>query len=140
MERRYLAGRSAGILPASIRRLEGGGPAGWKPALPSLYDLDIAATLRRSTRHRESPLNATQYVLSGLRPTGRIHLGNYFGAIRNWVRLQDSYHSFIFVADWHALTSDYADTSRVREITFEATADLLAAGIDPNRATLFVQS
>ncbi len=81
-----------------------------------------------------------QYVLSGLRPTGRIHLGNYFGAVKNWVELQDRYPSFIFVADWHALTSDYADPSKVREATFNATADLLAAGIDPQRTVLFLQS
>ena len=81
-----------------------------------------------------------QFVLSGLRPTGRIHLGNYFGAIRNWVQLQDRYRSYSFIADWHALTSDYADPAKVRESTFEAAADLIAAGIDPQRSTLFVQS
>ena len=82
----------------------------------------------------------TQFVLSGLRPTGRIHLGNYFGAIRNWARLQDQYQSFVFIADWHALTSDYADPSKVRTATFEATADLLAAGLDPERCVIFLQS
>ena len=81
-----------------------------------------------------------QYVLSGLRPTGRVHLGNYFGAIRNWVRLQDSYRCFYFVADWHALTSDYADPSKVRQSTWEAVADWLAAGMDPEKSTIFVQS
>ncbi|HJQ36123.1 MAG TPA: tryptophan--tRNA ligase, partial [Thermoanaerobaculia bacterium] len=90
---------------------------------------------------RELLLNQSpQYVLSGLRPTGRIHLGNYFGAVKNWVELQDRYPSFIFIADWHALTSDYADTSRVREASFNAAADLLAAGIDPKRTVLFLQS
>jgi tryptophanyl-tRNA synthetase len=79
-------------------------------------------------------------VLSGLRPTGRVHLGNYFGAIRNWVRLQDSYRCFYFVADWHALTSDYADPARVKEATFHAVADWMAAGLDPEKATIFVQS
>ncbi|HEX6177485.1 MAG TPA: tryptophan--tRNA ligase [Thermoanaerobaculia bacterium] len=83
---------------------------------------------------------SSQFVLSGLRPTGRIHLGNYFGAIRNWARLQDQYRSFVFIADWHALTSDYADTSKVRSATFEATADLLAAGLDPQRCVIFLQS
>jgi tryptophanyl-tRNA synthetase len=81
-----------------------------------------------------------QYVLSGLRPTGRVHLGNYFGAVRNWVQLQDRYPSYCFIADWHALTSDYADPSRVRQATFDATADMLAAGIDPNKTVLFLQS
>lgn len=79
-------------------------------------------------------------VLSGLRPTGRVHLGNYFGAIRNWIRLQDSYRCFYFIADWHALTSDYADPARVKDATFNAVADWLAAGMDPDKATIFVQS
>lgn len=81
-----------------------------------------------------------QYVLSGLRPTGRVHLGNYFGAVRNWVRLQDSYDCFYFVADWHALTSDYADPSAVHQATYDAVADWLAAGLDPAKSTIFVQS
>ena len=81
-----------------------------------------------------------QYVLSGLRPTGRVHLGNYFGAIHNWVQLQDRYPSYVFIADWHALTTDYADPSKVHDATFEATADMLAAGIDPQKTVLFLQS
>ena len=81
-----------------------------------------------------------QYVLSGLRPTGRVHLGNYFGAVRNWVRLQDRYPCFFFVADWHALTSDYADPSKVRQSTFDAVADWMAAGLDPAKCVIFIQS
>jgi len=81
-----------------------------------------------------------QFVLSGLRPTGRVHLGNYFGAVRNWVRLQDTYRCYYFVADWHALTSDYADPGRVRQATYDAVADWLAAGMDPEKSTIFVQS
>ena len=81
-----------------------------------------------------------QFVLSGLRPTGRVHLGNYFGAVRNWVQLQDAYRCFYFVADWHALTSDYADPSNIRQSTYEAVADWLAAGLDPKKSTIFVQS
>ncbi len=81
-----------------------------------------------------------QYVVSGLRPTGRVHLGNYFGAVRNWVRLQDSYRCYYFVADWHALTSDYANPENVRQSTYDAVADWLAAGVDPSRATIFLQS
>ncbi|HEX8169463.1 MAG TPA: tryptophan--tRNA ligase [Thermoanaerobaculia bacterium] len=80
------------------------------------------------------------YVLSGLRPTGRVHLGNYFGAVRNWVELQDRYSSLFFVADWHALTSDYADPSNVRQAAFDAVADWLAAGLDPQKCVLFLQS
>ncbi len=82
----------------------------------------------------------SQTVLSGLRPTGRVHLGNYFGAVRNWVRLQDLHKCFFFVADWHALTSNYADPSAIQQSTFEAVADWLAAGLDPKKCTIFVQS
>ncbi|MEA2162876.1 MAG: tryptophanyl-tRNA synthetase [Thermoanaerobaculia bacterium] len=88
---------------------------------------------------KSSP-QSSQYVLSGLRPTGRVHLGNYFGAVRNWVRLQDLYTCYYFVADWHALTSDYADTSKITQATFDAVADWIAAGMDPAKSTIFVQS
>lgn len=79
-------------------------------------------------------------VLSGMRPTGRLHLGHLLGALENWKRLQDEYECFFFVADWHALTSDYADPGGIREYTGEVVLDWLAAGIDPEKATLFVQS
>ena len=81
-----------------------------------------------------------QTVLSGLRPTGRVHLGNYFGAVRNWIQLQDRYECFYFVADWHALTSDYADPSKVHDAAYDAVADWLAAGMDPEKSTIFLQS
>ena len=81
-----------------------------------------------------------QFVLSGLRPTGRVHLGNYFGALRNWVLLQERFRSYFFVADWHALTSDYASPDNIRESTFEAVADWIAAGLDPKTTTIFLQS
>ncbi|HUP63171.1 MAG TPA: tryptophan--tRNA ligase [Thermoanaerobaculia bacterium] len=81
-----------------------------------------------------------QYVLSGLRPTGRVHLGNYFGALRNWVELQDRYSCYYCVVDWHALTSDYADPSNIRQSTFEAVADWIAAGLDPQKCVIFLQS
>lgn len=79
-------------------------------------------------------------VLSGMRSTGRLHLGNYFGAIKNWVDLQDQYRCYYFAADWHALTTDFADTSKVTRHTIDAVADGLAAGLDPERCVLFVQS
>jgi len=81
-----------------------------------------------------------QVVLSGVRPTGRLHLGNYFGAVKNWVELQDRYRCHYFLADWHALTTDYADTSQVGNNTLECAADLIAAGIDPERSVIFIQS
>ena len=79
-------------------------------------------------------------VLSGMRSTGRLHLGNYFGALKSWVELQDQYRCFYFAADWHALTSDYADPSQVAENTIEMVTDYLAAGLDPQRSVLFIQS
>lgn len=79
-------------------------------------------------------------IVSGMRPTGRLHLGNYEGALRNWVGLQNEYESFHFVADWHALTSDYADTSQINENTMAMVTDWLAAGLDPQKCVIFVQS
>jgi tryptophanyl-tRNA synthetase len=79
-------------------------------------------------------------IVSGMRPTGRLHLGNYEGALKNWIRLQENYECYYFVADWHALTSDYADTSMIRENTLGMVTDWLAAGLDPARSTIFVQS
>ena len=79
-------------------------------------------------------------ILSGMRPTGKLHLGNYVGALRNWVSLQDSYDCFFFIADWHALTTDYADTRSVKQNSLEVIIDYLAAGLDPERSTLFIQS
>lgn len=84
--------------------------------------------------------NPRPRVLSGMRPTGKLHLGNYVGALQNWVRLQHSHHCFFFVADWHALTTDYADTSQVGNNTLEVLLDWLGAGLDPQKCTLFVQS
>lgn len=79
-------------------------------------------------------------VLSGMRPTGRLHLGHLFGALDNWRRLQEAYECFFFVADWHALTTEYADTKSIRDNIREMVLDMLAAGIDPSKATLFLQS
>jgi tryptophanyl-tRNA synthetase len=77
-----------------------------------------------------------------MRPTGRLHIGHYFGALQNWVRLQSdpSYECFYFIADWHALTSDYADTSGVAQNVIEIATDYLAAGLDPAKSVIFLQS
>jgi len=75
-----------------------------------------------------------------MRPTGRLHLGHLVGALGNWVPLQDQYDCFYFVADWHALTSDFADTSQLTSYTFENVADWIGAGLDPEKSTFFVQS
>ena len=79
-------------------------------------------------------------VLSGMRSTGKLHLGNYVGALQNWVRMQDEYECFFCVADWHALTTDYADTSRVKQNSLEVALDWLAAGLDPEKSVIFIQS
>jgi tryptophanyl-tRNA synthetase len=79
-------------------------------------------------------------VVSGMRPTGRLHLGHLVGALHNWVSLQNEYDCFYFVADWHALTSEYADTSNITAYALDNIADWLAAGVDPERSTIFIQS
>ena len=79
-------------------------------------------------------------VLSGMRPTGRLHIGHYHGALKNWARLQNEYDSFFFVADWHALTTHYEDPAIMEGNIWDMVVDWLAAGIDPERATLFIQS
>jgi tryptophanyl-tRNA synthetase len=86
--------------------------------------------------------SAKKRVVSGMRPTGKLHIGHYFGALQNWVNLQNdpSYDCFYFIADWHALTSDYADTSAVAQNTIEIVTDYLAAGLDPQKTVIFQQS
>jgi tryptophanyl-tRNA synthetase len=79
-------------------------------------------------------------VLSGMRPTGKLHLGNYVGALDNWVRMQDDYECFFTIVDWHALTTDYADTSLVKQNSIDVAIDWLAAGLDPEKSVLFIQS
>ncbi len=79
-------------------------------------------------------------VVSGMRPTGRLHLGHLHGALTNWIELSEDYECFFFSADWHALTSDYADTGAIRENTREMVIDWISAGLDPEKCTIFVQS
>ncbi len=81
-----------------------------------------------------------QRVLSGMRPTGALHLGHYHGALKNWVRLQDSYECFYFVADWHALTTHYEEREVLERYVYDMVVDWLAAGLDPEKSTLFIQS
>lgn len=82
----------------------------------------------------------TTRVLSGMQPSGLMHLGNLLGALENWKSLQAQYECYFFVADWHAMSTNYADTGRIKEFTQELLIDWLSAGIDPERATVFVQS
>ena len=79
-------------------------------------------------------------VVSGMRPTGQLHLGHLVGALKNWTELQDQYDCFYFVADWHALTSEYANTSAITGYALDNVADWIAAGVDPERSTIFIQS
>lgn len=79
-------------------------------------------------------------TVSGMRPTGPLHLGHYFGVLKNWVEMQHEMEAFFFVADWHALTSDYADPSRIRDFVPELVTDWVAAGLDPEKCVMFQQS
>lgn len=79
-------------------------------------------------------------VLSGMRPTGRLHLGHYFGALKNWVSIQETHECFFMVADWHALTSDYADTKNIKDNVIDMVIDWLSIGIDPKKSVIFRQS
>ena len=84
--------------------------------------------------------NQPQRVLSGMRPTGRLHLGHYHGVLKNWLRLQHEYECFFFVADWHALTTDYENPQDIENNSWEMIVDWLAVGINPKNAKLFIQS
>ena len=75
-----------------------------------------------------------------MQPSGKLHLGNYFGALKNWVSLQDEFECYFFIADWHALSSLYEDPKRIKEYSFELAVDWLSAGLDPDKSTLFIQS
>ena len=83
---------------------------------------------------------AKKRVLSGMRPTGKLHLGHLHGTLKNWVKLQEEYDCFFFAADWHALTSEYENTEGIKESIHDMIIDWLCAGIDPEKSTLFVQS
>ena len=79
---------------------------------------------------------AKKRALSGIQPSGKLHLGNLLGALENWAKLQSSYESFFFIADFHALTTGYADTSKLKENIFDIKVDMLSVGLDPEKSTL----
>lgn len=89
---------------------------------------------------KETFVSSRPRVLSGMRPTGRLHLGNYMGALYNWVQLQHQYECYFFIADYHALTTDYADPSLLKQNVYEVALDFFSAGLDPAQCTVFVQS
>ena len=78
-------------------------------------------------------------ILSGMRPSGKLHLGNYFGALANWIRLQSESQCYFMVADWHALTSEYENTKNIESNVLEMVIDWLAAGLDPEKCVIFRQ-
>jgi tryptophanyl-tRNA synthetase len=90
--------------------------------------------------HSAGAGQARARVVSGMRPTGRLHLGHLVGALSNWVAMQEPYDCFYFIADWHALTSDYADTGQLTSYTYDNVADWIGVGLDPEKSTFFVQS
>ena len=85
-------------------------------------------------------MTAEKIVVSGMRPTGKLHLGHYFGVLKNWLELQDKYRCYFFVADWHALTTEYQDPKVLRGASRDILLDWLAVGLDPQRCTIFLQS
>jgi tryptophanyl-tRNA synthetase len=85
-------------------------------------------------------LNSKPVILSGMQPTGQLHLGNYEGALKNWVSLQDKYQMYLCIVDWHALTSDFNDTAPMQDRIIQTAVDYLAAGLDPEKCAIFVQS
>jgi tryptophanyl-tRNA synthetase len=116
--------------------------------MPTFSSEDLSGDPRTITDAEVSAAGGPKRVLSGMRPTGKLHLGNYMGALHNWVRLQNEldeagrrkYECYFFIADYHALTTDYADPSEVAQNTFDVALDWLAAGLDPKQSVIFVQS
>jgi len=88
----------------------------------------------------DHPQDKPKRILSGMRPTGRLHLGHYKGVLENWLKLQDEHQCFFFAADWHALTTDYANPAIVKDTIWDMLIDWLAVGVDPEKATVFIQS
>ena len=101
---------------------------------------DSTAASTAASTVSNAPTARRQRVLSGMRPTGAMHLGHYHGALKNWVRLQDLYECFFFVADWHALTTHYEERDVIEASVYDMVTDWLAAGLDPDKITLFIQS
>src|SRR3984885_9178485 len=113
--------------------------ASFPQAVSSTNHLPLHLT-QMTENTKDIHLSSHPRVLSGMRPTGRLHLGNYMEALYNWVRLQDQYDCYFFIADLHALTTDYADPKTLRENIREVALDFLASGLDPERSTIFIQS
>src|SRR5215813_12202467 len=100
---------------------------------------DITTSAENSAQSEKSG-RTSNVVMSGMRPTGKLHLGHYMGVLRNWLELQDTHACYFMVADWHALTTKYDSTDNLKQDIIDMSLDWLAAGIDPGKATLYVQS
>ncbi|MCX6826014.1 MAG: tryptophan--tRNA ligase, partial [candidate division Zixibacteria bacterium] len=85
-------------------------------------------------------MNNKETILSGMQPTGKLHIGNLEGALKNWIRLQDNYNMYCCIVDWHSLTSEHEKTDDLKERIFQVAVDYLAAGLDPEKCAIFVQS
>ena len=96
------------------------------------------------SRHAEevslSNSESERRIVSGMRPTGKLHLGHLHGVLKNWIQLQHEYECFFFVADFHALTTNYEDSRNIEQYSFETVIDWLAAGVNPGSCTIFLQS
>ena len=92
------------------------------------------------TKAENQPAKKKETILSGMQPTGALHIGNLEGALRNWVKLQDDYWMFCCIVDWHALTADFRDTRAMKDTVFEMAVSFMAAGLDPDKCAIFVQS
>ncbi len=88
----------------------------------------------------DAPARKKETILSGMQPTGALHIGNLEGALRNWVKLQDEYWMYCCIVDWHALTADFDDTAGLKDMVFQMAVDWLSAGLDPEKCAIFVQS
>ncbi|MDD3733136.1 MAG: tryptophan--tRNA ligase [candidate division Zixibacteria bacterium] len=97
-------------------------------------------TEKETGRSETAPVVKKETILSGMQPTGSLHIGNLEGALRNWVRLQDEYWMYCCIVDWHALTAEYDDTRAFKEKIFQMAVDYLAAGLDPDKCAVFIQS
>lgn len=96
--------------------------------------------MTKKASHKSNPSGDKERVLSGMRPTGPLHLGHYHGVLKNWISLQEKYDCFFFAADWHALTTEYAAPEGITKWTYDNVLDWLSVGIDPKKVTLFIQS
>ena len=113
--------------------------AGERPAIVSPNHLPLHL-IAMTENTKDNLTTSRPLVLSGMRPTGRLHLGNYMGALYNWVQLQHQYDCYFFIADLHALTTDYADPTALRQSIRDVALDFLSAGLDPEVCTVFIQS